>query len=325
MGIPETSIIIPTHNNASTLVEVLLALQPRVLAEPKLEIIVVNDGSTDETETLLESLNLPPSYHILHQANGGAAVARNQGAAISKGRILIFLDSDVVPDRDLVHSHMEFHRQHSNALVVGQTRSVSAGDCPIFHQVMGQELYAFCLGEEATELHFRDFVSRNLSMPKAIFTGLGGFDNEYPNSGFEDTDLAIRALQAGYRLWYNPLASGEHRHTGTLEQVGRHMYNYQVSAALLFRKHPEVRGQFRHLEDKEPIALGQDSIALTTRKLMRWTLAKPPVDWVVRQTVKVLERLHPSHAILRMAYWQVLGTYLYRGYREGRRRYGLDH
>lgn len=319
------SVVVPTFNSAQTLPHLLLGLRRQKFPARRFEVIVVDDGSTDDTLSLMESLNLLVRHSFFSQQNQGAAVTRNQGARMSQGDILVFLDSDVIPDRQLLQEHLCIHQQHSGTLVVGRTRAPVSEKKDVFHQVMGDKIFAFDLGDEECDIPFQDLVSRNLSMPKSVFMELGGFNERYPRSGFEDTEFALRAVEAGYKLLYSPTASGEHRHFGSIEQVGRHMYSYQISAAMLFSQHPEARGQIPHLLDKEPINLREDSPQLIARKCMRWTFSLAPVFWLLHRVVDVFESVRLPDDLMRILYWQVLGTYLYRGYREGRKRYGLDN
>jgi glycosyltransferase involved in cell wall biosynthesis len=320
------SVVIPTFNCGQVLPHTLRALGQQSLPTDFFEIIVVDDGSTDDTLNLVRSLDLPLRWSFFSQKNQGAAVARNRGATMSHGDLLVFIDSDVIPDRQLLQNHLYAHHRHFNTLVVGRTRASAVPEKQsVFYQVMGEIVFAFDLGDEECYIPFKDLISRNLSMSKSVFMELGGFDEQYLRSGFEDTEFALRAVKAGYKLLYSSTASGEHRHFGDLEQVGQHMYDYQISAAMLFSQHPKARGQIPHLRDKEPIAWGKDSPRLVIRKIMRWVFSLPPVFWSMRKAVNIFERMHLPEGLMRILYWQVLGTYLYRGYRVGRKRYGLDN
>ena len=316
------SVVIPAYNSIGVLPTVLNALQQQTLAFSLFEVIIVDDGSTDGTETIVHGLGLPDSFHYVRQQNSGAATARNYGASLARGQYLLFLDSDVVPDPDLLSAHLECHQAHERALVVGRTRVWTGYQDAVFYRLMGKAIFAFDLGEQEVPIGYQEVISRNLSLARDAFQEIGGFDESFPHSGYEDTEFAYRAQQAGYQFVYGPRASGVHRHTGTLTQVGEHMYNYQISAALFISKHPEVKGQIRHLRDKEPIRLGHDSPGLLCRKFMRRIFTLDLCQALLRKAIARLEKQHPESPWLCTLYWQVLGDYLYRGYREGLRRYG---
>jgi glycosyltransferase involved in cell wall biosynthesis len=322
VGSLSASVVIPSYNNGHLLSMGLPALVQQTVPAGEFEVLVVDDGSTDDTQDRFISLSLPESFRYIRQSNQGAAVARNRGAADARGDILVFLDSDVVPDPTLLEEHLTSHRVHDHVLTVGKTRALPAQHFDLFYQVLGEDVFAFDQGDEEKQVTFQEVLSRNFSLPRESFFEVGGFDQEFPRSGFEDIEFAYRATQLGFDVVYNPRAAGDHHHTGTLSDVSRWMYNYQASAALLMKKHPEIRGQIRHLRDKEPIQWGRDDLDLVVRKLVRKGLALPPAMWLVERAVSVVERWYPSPPLLRFLYWQVLGSHLFCGFRDGLKRYG---
>jgi glycosyltransferase involved in cell wall biosynthesis len=317
------SVVIPCYNNTSILPKVMLALTQQTLPLEQFDVVVVDDGSTEDTEAVVAALALPESFRYIRQSNQGAAVARNCGASQASGEVLVFLDSDVIPDATLLHEHLESHRLHEHALVVGRTQALPAEDFDLFYKVLGDDIFSFNHGDEEKLLTFQQVLSRNLSLKREAFFEIGGFDKDFPRSGFEDIEFAYQATQLGFSLVYNPRAAGDHHHTGTLTEVGRHMYNYQISAVLLMMKHPEIKGQIRHLRDKEPIQWEQDDRSLVICKLARQMSALPPSVWLMKRAISALERWYPSPSLLRFMYWQVLGSYLLHGFRDGLRRFEL--
>lgn len=319
----KASIIIPVHNNASTLALVLASLREQTLDTGSFEVIVVDDGSTDSVRQVIETCSQPYNLLFLQQENRGAASARNQGAAQSGGEILVFLDSDVLPSSTLLIEYLNSHRAHQRALIVGKTQAPPPKNSSLFLSIMGEALFSWNLGDAKKEASFLEVLSRNMSLRHSSFQELGGFDEDFPpKSGFEDTEFAYRASRLGYSLIYDPDAAGIHLHSATLMQVCRHMYCYQTSAALLMTKHPEIKGQIAHLHDKEPIDWGQDKLQLVGRKLLRQMLAHTRSIWLMEKVVAGLERWYPSPTLLRFMYWKILGSYLFLGFREGLKQYG---
>lgn len=316
------SVIIPTYNNGPVLAEALRALQRQTLDQDEMDLVIVDDGSTDGTASIAAEFSGQLKHRYIWHQNLGAAAARNHGASVAKSELLLFLDSDVVSDRTLVHEHIQCHGQHDRALIIGPTRSVPAGSGGLFFDVMGESLFSCDLGDLPRSVTFQQVLSRNLSLHRTAFLEIGGFDEGFPRSGFEDIDFAYRAALLQYQLVYSPGASGVHHHTGSFAQVERHMYDYQTSAVLLMKKHPELKGQIRHLVDKEPVNWGQDGPRLIARKLLRRVLALAPSHWLLQRTTTALERWYPSPSLLRFMYWKLLGTSLLRGFRHGMALYG---
>jgi len=264
------------------------------------------------------------NLHYFKHANRGAAAARNFGATQSQAKLILFLDSDVSAEPGLLQEHLACHNRNSRALVVGRTRPMILSQPDSFWRIMAEDLYGFDFGEQEQEIEFRHLISRNLSLTKASFMEVGGFDETFPKSGFEDTEFAYRAAKQGYRVIYSPSAAGVHQHHGTLRQTGEHFYSYQISAALLMQRQPAMKGMLPHLRDKEPIQLGQDDLRLLLRKLARRALSASVLNKGLPPIVRACENHYPAPSLLRFLYWQVLGSYMYLGYRDGIRRYRLQ-
>src|SRR5512133_1561145 len=119
----QLSVVIPTHNKRPVLAETLGALKAQTLPADQFEVLVVDDGSTDGTAALLDAYRPPYSFRWLAQTNLGAAAARNAGAAVAAGDILLFLDADIVAAPDLAAAHLGFQETHEAALMVGRVLS----------------------------------------------------------------------------------------------------------------------------------------------------------------------------------------------------------
>ena len=93
------SVVIPCYNNADSILETLHSVRNQTYNN--IEIIVVNDGSTDASEMMIDTFkndNLSLDLHYFKQTNYGPSITRNNGAAAAKGEFIIFLDAD-----DLLH------------------------------------------------------------------------------------------------------------------------------------------------------------------------------------------------------------------------------
>ena len=104
------SVIIPVFNRKDIVLE---AIQSVLQQMPKnYEVIVVDDGSTDNTANYIESLNLP--VHVIRKENGGVASARNAGIRIAKGEYIAFLDSDDLWLPGILKAQLEYLQLHSS-------------------------------------------------------------------------------------------------------------------------------------------------------------------------------------------------------------------
>lgn len=122
------SLIIPTYNKSKRLIVALASVKNLTLDAP-LEVVLINDGSTDDTAEVLEVFKRDVNNHpyltakIYHTLNSGRSSARNHGILHSSGEILIFVDDDMVLDHEFVKSHLEYHSSE-NIAVHGQIYSL---------------------------------------------------------------------------------------------------------------------------------------------------------------------------------------------------------
>src|SRR4051794_18449175 len=117
----KVSIIIPTHNRAASLHRTLTALSVQDYPTSLTEVIVVADGCTDETVTMIGELRTDYQLTFVQQKNLGPSSARNVGAERANGDLLLFLDDDVEPSKGLVSAHVLAHRRSTvmNLVVIG--------------------------------------------------------------------------------------------------------------------------------------------------------------------------------------------------------------
>lgn len=110
---PAVSVIIPTYNRAAMVMEAIESVLAQSYADR--ELIVVDDGSTDDTEAAVAAFL--PQFTYVYQEHQGVSAARNRGAAIARGEYLAFLDSDDLWLKDKLLRQMQFMESHPEALI----------------------------------------------------------------------------------------------------------------------------------------------------------------------------------------------------------------
>jgi glycosyltransferase involved in cell wall biosynthesis len=206
----DVSVVIPTYNRVDRLRRVLDALAQQTYPSERFEVVVVSDGSTDGTNGYLAEQPVPNLVSDV-QENAGPAAARNRGVKLARGRLILFLDDDVVAAPDLVQRHVDQHAGHDGDLVViGPMLSPTGfamSPWVAWEQAMLVKQYT-AMEEGRFQATFRQFYTGNASVPRARLLDVGGFDTTYRRA--EDVELAHRLHDAGLGFAFDPKAAGYH-------------------------------------------------------------------------------------------------------------------
>jgi glycosyltransferase involved in cell wall biosynthesis len=256
---PDLTVVVPTYDRAE-----LLRLSLPALAEQRhdgftYEVLFADDGSRDATGMLLRqaSERWPGLFrHVALPHSGSPAAPRNAGVASARGRVVLLLDDDVVPDRDLLLEHWSFHERQPAEDTAATGRLELPGDVErdpmsLFHAFPYDEL------EEGEPLGFLFYWSCNFSAKASFLRRHGRFDEDPALHPMEDMEWGYRLARAGMRLFYLPSALGSHLHKMKAEWVeakGRRTGRAQFA---LTRKVPDpaVKERFGILSSDLPARL----------------------------------------------------------------------
>ena len=224
------SIIIPAYNAAETLPDCLAGLKAQTLGPADYEIIIVDDGSTDQTAQLAHQAGV----RVVSQANGGAAAARNYGAQIAQGELLLFTDADCIPTPNWAAAMSAPFTDPTIAGAKGAYRTKQAELTARFVQLEYQDKYDRMAGLAAI-----DFVDTySAAYRREVFLALGGFDTTFPGASVEDQEFSFRLTEAGHRLVFVPQAIVWHRHDRTVAEYARRKYFIGYWKPLVVQRHP---------------------------------------------------------------------------------------
>src|SRR5581483_1650618 len=201
------SVIIPTFNGASRIGDCLDALLQQTRRH-NAEVLVVNDGSTDNTADVVARY---PDVRLINQANAGPAAARNRGAQEARGTILLFTDDDCVPMPDWLANMIEPFRNPEVIGVKGVYRTRQNSLAARFVQIEYEDRYR--LMASLPSIDFVDTYSAGLRRDR--FLQMNGYDTTFPVACAEDAELSYRMSARGWIMKFNPAAVVHHTHPET--------------------------------------------------------------------------------------------------------------
>ncbi|KKR23412.1 MAG: glycosyltransferase [Candidatus Peregrinibacteria bacterium GW2011_GWE2_39_6] len=235
------TVLIPTYNRADILEKCLFALEKQNYLADDFEVVVVNDGSTDRTEEVLQAsldrglLRLSWFY----QRNSGQGVARNRGLKQARGDVILFLGDDIIPHPNLLREHVRVHEVYADLevavlgmidwhpdLELNEYMNWMVNGSSILGRFGGHQ-FAYEKLKRGENPDYNFFYTSNLSL-KRDFLGEAPFDEQFDRYGWEDIDLGYRLEKGkGMKLIFNEQAR-------RMELIGQ-------SVHLIHRKHPELR------------------------------------------------------------------------------------
>jgi glycosyltransferase involved in cell wall biosynthesis len=241
---PRITVIIPTHQRRDLVVTNVRALARQDFAGG-FEVIVVIDGSTDRTAEALRALQLPFPLQVVEQSRRGAAVARNRGAALARGAILLFLDDDMEAHHGMLSAHESAHSAGADVVL---------GNIPLHPRAPSNLLSdgvrawaderAYRLSLQGAPLEVGDLLTGQLSVAASVFRRANGFDPSFTAGGSfgnEDLDLGQRLLNNGHRIVYNHHAVSWQNYVVAPRQYLRQYRQAGRADVAFVRKHPDQR------------------------------------------------------------------------------------
>ena len=228
--------IIPTFNRWHSLQRTLDSLAAQSFPSHQFEIIVVDDGSTDETRAGQRHY---PQVTFIRQGNRGPAAARNIGGAAARGDILVFTDDDCSVPPQWLQSITDLFSATQCDLLGGTTRNVAIS---YYWSTIHQSITDFWQHVVNRGDHKDVFLtSNNMAIRKTAFDLIGGFDEQYHLPGGEDRDLAMRAVAVDLRAHFAADLIIDHHHQMTFGAFCRQHAKYGRGSFLLRTSHPGVK------------------------------------------------------------------------------------
>jgi GT2 family glycosyltransferase len=197
----DISVVVATRDRAARLRSLLAGLDAQTLPGERFEVIVVDDGSRDETPEVLAAAHAGGSLRAFVQPESrGPAAARNRGWREAAGDLIAFTDDDCVPVPEWLEALLDAARSQPGAIVQGQT-------LPNPDELDGLGPFARTLEVSEPSPHYQ---TCNIVYPRDVLARLEGFDEDYGAPAGEDTDLGWRARAAAVDTVFAPEALVHH-------------------------------------------------------------------------------------------------------------------
>ena len=224
------SIIIPTFNGASRIGNCLDSLVKQTAGQ-NVEILVVDDGSTDNTANVVRGYS---SVRLIPQANAGPASARNRGALEAQGKILLFTDDDCVPMADWLEAMLGPFKDPDVVGAKGIYRTHQTSLAARFVQIEYEDKYRLMAG-----LPSIDFIDTySAAFRRDRFLEMTGYDTSFPVACAEDVELSYRMSARGWKMKFVPAAIVYHTHPDTFPRYLKKKYKFAFWRVLAVRKNP---------------------------------------------------------------------------------------
>jgi glycosyltransferase involved in cell wall biosynthesis len=269
---PQWSVIIPTYNRLGILKKCLTALENQNF-DQDYEILVVDDGSTDETVAYLRSHGEEfPHVRVLQQSHAAAAAARNLGIDSAKGEYIVFVDSDIIVTPEYLAGHAEALQDQDRAFTYGRLVNTANFEHPT--------------SERSDVVFFPGayFDTCNAAIAKKWLIQAGKFDTQFNEYGWEDLELGVRLKKLDLKLIKCAKAVGYHYHAlFTLNQIPR-LLNAEEQrgrmAVRFYQKHPTLNVAL--MIQRTPLHFALWGI-LTLGGLINDRRLRPVLGWLIDQ------------------------------------------
>jgi glycosyltransferase involved in cell wall biosynthesis len=243
------TVVIPTFNRSGKLLETLEALSLQDFRE--FHVIISDDGSTDNTKEIVAAAknNFPFSIDYYSQTNSGASATTNLGVSKAADGLIILLDDDILPAKETIRKHVEFHQTHPGSILSGsadtdpQRTVTDVQRYKLFMETEWKKLRPDTL--ELISINFNNFIitTANMSFSRDLFLKLNGF-NTALRDGY-DVDFGFRALLEKIPVYFDSSLKAIHNDQISLRYYAKRQKAYIDSKKIIFNTYPELKTKYK--------------------------------------------------------------------------------
>ena len=326
--IPEISVVIPAYNRGNILKNTLPSLFNQSLEKDRFELIVVDDGSKDNTAKILKEFSNSTSCQLrmYYQKHSLAGTARNLGVLKARGDIVLLIDSDINANPDLLKLHLMLHLKHPE-LHVGVFGNVITGNkfIDLCHLDNREITFSGALNPENLLISPDYLTTQNLSLKKQYLMKVGLFKPELPC--LQDKELAFRLKQFNFKLIYCSKAIGVHTQPlDTIQKVVASGKKYGFTLAEWYDKIPNFQKEITNIGGRfnggwthfvnTPWQYLKDAIR-------RWLINRRTIHLILVLASKIPISNPPKRILVRCCI-EIWAFYYRYTFKERRKQLGLD-
>lgn len=220
------SVVVATWNRAETLKVTLRRLAAQTLPASEYEVIVVDDGSPDNTAEVVTAM-IPHSPHplrFLRHENRGPGATENRGILEAKGDLILLIADDIHLEPDALEAHVKAHREHPEPTYAALGLVLQSPDLPKTTFLNNWDPFKYWeLENVRTQLPYWKFWACQISLKRAFMLEHGMF-REHKGAAHEDVELGYRLCAKGLTIFFHPEAKAWHYHVETLAASIRRAY-----------------------------------------------------------------------------------------------------
>ena len=232
---PKLTVVIPCYNHGEFIRDAIASVE--TLPRDLYELIIVNDGSTDETTVAVMRELADAGYHVIDQTNAGLARARNVGIAAARGEYILPLDSDN-------KIRAEFTVRAINLLDCKQDISMVHGDFQYFGEA---DLLCRIAPFDIKKMLYRNYIDACAVYRKQMWETCGGYDEQMPVMGVEDWEFWLNAYTRGFKFLHLDMVAFDYAYRkGSMLGNVKKEENWQKSEEYLYTKYAMLLKEHYH-------------------------------------------------------------------------------
>jgi glycosyltransferase involved in cell wall biosynthesis len=315
----KVTVVIPTYNrNASVRRTVEMVAQCDRDEIEALEIIVVDDGSSEPASNATDSIALPPSTSLtcIPKDNGGAGAARNVGFRKATGEMILFLDDDMMPPKDLLQAHLRAHREVPSAVICGSNQIF--GPAPDSSLARYLKPIMGCVDAAHSPPYSKTTAaSGNLSIMRADFAHRDSFYSDLPVG--DDPELTIRLKGEGIPIMNAARIVVPTEMPTDIAGFVPRMQRQAYGLGSLVRIYPngDLPPEVEKMLSANGPWMRKDSMRRTLKKAALVVLSRFGIPHLLLAIVWLLQKANAPDRVLHTGYQLLLDIAYFSGFRAG--------